>query len=312
MARISVLLPVYNVEPYVAEALASIQSQTFSDIEIVVVDDGSTDRTLRIVEQFASTDRRIKVVRRARNHGLSAALNFGLTFCRAPFIARMDGDDIALPTRLEKQLLFLEANPNIALVGCATTAIDQSGCLIPGLGISHKPITEEAVASTLLLAPPCSHIWLARREVYDNLSGYREIEVAEDYDFLLRAISSGFRITNLPESLMLIRTRSGNVSSRLEQRKAHYYIVKLYREHLEHGVDSFSKEGYARAVKSGKVEDGAFRLAMQCARKGFRSHNRALRYLLLALSALVSPWQARYYLIRFHLKMTLRMPGFSA
>jgi glycosyltransferase involved in cell wall biosynthesis len=101
MARISVLLPVYNVEPYVAEALASIQSQTFSDIEIVVVDDGSTDRTLRIVEQFASTDRRIKVVRRARNHGLSAALNFGLTFCRAPFIARMDGDDIALPTRLE-------------------------------------------------------------------------------------------------------------------------------------------------------------------------------------------------------------------
>ena len=312
MARISVLLPVYNVEPYVAEALASIQSQTFSDIEIVVVDDGSTDRTLRIVEQFASTDRRIKVVRRARNHGLSAALNFGLTFCRAPFIARMDGDDIALPTRLEKQLRFLEENPDIALVGCATTAIDQSGRLIPGLDISQKPITQEAVADTLLLAPPCSHIWLARREVYDTLSGYREIEVAEDYDFLLRAISAGFRLTNLPESLMLIRTRSGNVSSRLEQRKAHYYIIKLYRERLEHGVDSFSQESYARAVRFGKVEDGAFRLAMQCARKGLSSHSRALRYFLLTLSALVSPWQARYYLIRFHLKLTLRTPGSPA
>ncbi|MFY9855081.1 MAG: hypothetical protein WAK26_14515, partial [Terracidiphilus sp.] len=105
---------------------------------------------------------------------------------------------------------------------------------------------------------------------------------------------------------------SGNVSSRLEQRKAHYYIVKLYRERLEHGVDSFSKENYAQAVESGKVEDSAFRLAMQCARKGLRSHSRALRYLLLILSALLSPWQARYYLIRFHLRMALRTPGFSA
>jgi glycosyltransferase involved in cell wall biosynthesis len=312
VAKISVLLPVYNVEPYVAEALASIQSQTFSDIEIVVVDDGSTDGTLRIVEQLASADPRITVVRRPRNQGLSAALNFGLMYCHAPFIARMDGDDIALPTRLEKQLRFLEVNPDIALVGCATSAIDQEGCLIPGLGISRKPITDEAVARTMLLAPPCSHIWLARREVYDTLSGYREIEVAEDYDFLLRAISAGFRITNLPEPLMLIRTRSNNVSSRLEQRKAHYYIVKLHRERLEHGVDSFSREGYAQAVRSGKMENRAFQFATQWARKGLGSQSRALRYLLLALSALVSPWQARYYLIRFHLRMALRLPGLSA
>jgi glycosyltransferase involved in cell wall biosynthesis len=312
MAKISVLMNVFNVESYIAEALKSIQSQTFSDIEIVVADDGSKDRTRRIAERIASTDQRITVVGTSDNRGISGALNLGLTFCHAPYIAKMDGDDIALPTRLEKQLRLLEENPDIALVGCATTAIDQSGRLIPGLGISQKPITQEAVADTLLLAPPCSHIWLARREVYDTLSGYREIEVAEDYDFLLRAISSGFRITNLPESLMLIRTRSGNVSSRLEQRKAHYYIVKLYRERLERGVDSFSKEGYARAVRSGKVEDGAFRLAMQCARKGFRSHSRVLRYFLLMFSALVSPWQARYYLIRFHLKMALRTPGYSA
>jgi len=312
MAKISVLLPVYNVEPYVAEALTSIQSQTFSDIEIVVVDDGSTDGTSRIIEEIASADGRIKVVRSLRNQGLSAALNLGLTFCSSPLIARMDGDDIALPTRLKKQLWFLEENPDIALVGCATMAIDQSGRLIPGLGVSHKPTTREAIANTLLLAPPCSHIWLARREVYDTLSGYREIEVAEDYDFLLRAILAGFRITNLPEPLMLIRTRSGNISSRLEQRKAHYYIVKLYRERLEHGVDCFSKEGYARAVRSGKVESSAFRLATQCARKGFNLQNKVLRYFLLMFSALVSPWQARYYLTRFRLKMALRAPGFSA
>ena len=312
MARISVLMCVYNVEAYVAEALASIQSQTISDIEIVVVDDGSTDGTRAVVESIASADPGIKVVGTAKNQGIPHALNLGLGFCRAPFIARMDGDDIALPARLEKQLRFLEENPGIALVGCATTAIDQFGRPLPGLGISRKPVTQEAVSGTMLLAPPCSHIWLARREVYDTLSGYRDMPVAEDYDFLLRAITARYRVTNLPESLMLIRTRPGNVSSRLEQRKAHYYIVNLYRERLKHGRDSFSREGYERAVESGRVENDAFRLAMRCVQKGLRSRSRALRCLLLALSALVSPWQARYFLARFHLKLALRTQGFSS
>lgn len=238
MARVSVLMAVYNVEAYVAEALASIQSQTYTDIEMVIVDDGSTDGTLRIVEQIASADSRIKIVRAPRNLGLPLALNLGLAFCHAPFIARMDGDDIALPARLEKQLQFLEDNSDITLVGCATSAIDELGRPIPGLGVSLMPITQEAIARTLLLASPCYHIWLARREVYDTLSGYREISVAEDYDFLLRAITTGFCITNLPEPLMLIRTRSGNISTRLEQRKAHYYIANLYRERMRNGQDS--------------------------------------------------------------------------
>jgi len=312
MPRISVLMAVYNVEAYVAEALSSIQTQTFTDIEMVVVDDGSTDGTLRIVEQIASSDARIKIVRASRNLGLPLALNLGLTYCQAPFVARMDGDDIALPTRLEKQLRFLEKSPEIALVGCATSAIDELGQPIPGLGVSLKPITQEAIFRTLLLAPPCSHIWLARHEVYDKLSGYRQVSPAEDYDFLLRAINAGFRITNLPESLMLIRTRSGNNSSRLEQRKAHYYITNLYRECMRNGQDSFSREGYERAIKSGRVENGVFLLSMKCIRRGLLSQNRVLRYLLLALSVLVSPWQARYFLLRLRLKMALRTPGFQS
>jgi glycosyltransferase involved in cell wall biosynthesis len=309
LATISVLIPVYNVATYVAEAIASIQSQTISDIEMVIVDDGSTDGTLQIVEQIASADSRIKVVRTARNQGLPLALNLGLSHCRAPFIARMDGDDVALPARLEKQLQYLEKHPDIALVGCATTAIDERGQAIPGLGVSRKPVTQEEISNTVLLAPPCSHIWLARREVYDTLSGYRQILVAEDYDFLLRAIYCGFRVTNLPEPLMKIRTRTGNISSRLEQRKAHYYIANLYRERLAHGEDDFSREKYARAVKSGKMESRAFRLATKCVQRGLRSRSRTLRYCLLAVSALASPWQVRYFLLRFQLKMALRTQG---
>lgn len=306
MAAISVLMNVYNVEAYVAEALASMQSQTISDIEVIVADDGSTDRTRSIAEDIAATDSRIKIVGTPNNRGIAQALNMGLQFCGAPFIAKMDGDDIALPTRLEKQLRFLEANPGTALIGCATSAIDLSGTPIPGLGISEKPVTPAAVAETMLLATPCFHVWLARRSVYEALKGYRPVTLATDYDFLLRAATTGFQIGNLPEPLMRIRTRPGNVSSRLEQRKAHYYIAGLCRERMKTGTDSFSLEGYARAVNAGRVEDCAFRLAMRCVQKGLRSRNWLLRYLLPALSALVSPWQARYFFDRIRFRFALR------
>ena len=305
MTRISVLLPVYNVEPYVADALTSIQSQTFSDIEIVVVDDGSTDGTLRIVEQFASTDGRIKVVRSTRNQGLSAALNLGLTYCRAPFIARMDGDDIALPERLEKQLNFLEQTPGVALVGCASIQIDQSGRPIPGLRIARKP-EEKDIAQTILLNTPCLHIWLARHEVYDKLNVYRDMSFSEDYDFLLRAWTAGFRLSNLPEALMHIRTRPDNMSACVEQRKAHYYIRNLYRERVKCGHDSFSKEAFDRRVKPGKLENLFFRLALKCAQRGVLVRHSLRPFIFLPLSAVLSPWQARYFFDSIRLKLAWR------
>lgn len=305
MAGISVLMPVYNVELYVAEALASIQSQTFSDIEIVVVDDGSTDGTLRIVEEHASTDGRIKVVRIPRNQGLSAALNLGLKFCSAPLIARMDGDDIAMPERLRKQFISLEQNPSVALVGCATIQIDESGCAIPGLRIARKP-AEKDIARTILLNTPCLHIWLARREVYEMLNGYRDMSFSEDYDFLLRAWTAGFRLDNLPEALMQIRTRPDNMSACLEQRKAHYYIRNLFRERIKRGRDSFSKEAFDRRIKPGELENFFFRLAFSCAQRGLLVRHSIRPFLFLPLSALLSRWQARYFLDSIRLKLAWR------
>jgi glycosyltransferase involved in cell wall biosynthesis len=312
MARISVLLPVYNVEAFVAEALVSIQSQTFADIEIVVVDDGSTDNTLQIVEQIASSDPRIRIVRTPRNLGLCAALNFGLPFCRSPFIARMDGDDIALPTRLQKQFEFLEQNPDIALVGCATIAIDEAGVRIPKLSASRKPENQDEVARTMLLASPCSHIWLARREVYDVLGGYRPFECAEDYDFILRAITAGFRVSNLPEALMLIRKHSQNLSSRLEQQKSHYYVAHLCRERMKGHPDTFSEDQYKRILSWGPIEHSAYLLAVTFVRMGLQTRYRILRGLLFMLSAFVSPWQARYFLTRFRLKRALHRREFTS
>ena len=120
----------------------------------------------------------------------------------------------------------------------------------------------------MFLASPCRHVWLARREVYSHLCGYRDMRYTEDYDFLLRAIGSGYRVSNLAEPLMLIRTHADNKSLSIQSRKAHYYIARLYRERVKYGDDSFSQESYAKAVQAGKVEKIAFRLAMTCLKKG--------------------------------------------
>jgi hypothetical protein len=306
MAKIDVLLPVYNVQHYVADALTSIQSQTFTDIHIIIIDDCSTDNTLHIVEQIASADPRIRVVRTPHNEGTAEALNYGIQFCRAPFIAHMDGDDIALPTRLEKQLQFLEENPDIALVGCATKAIDRSGKPVPGLGVSRKPSTDEEVKKTMLLASPCSHLWLAKAEVYSRLSGYRDMRYTEDYDFLLRAIASGYRVSNLAEPLMLIRTHTTNKSLSIQSRKAHHYIVRLYRERLEYGSDTFSQKAYSKAVRTGRTEDIAFHLAVKCLNRGTHSQGRIKRALFTALSAVLSPLQARYIIDRIRFRIAMR------
>lgn len=293
----------YNVEAYVAEALASIQSQTYSDLEIVVVDDASTDGTLKIVEQIASADSRVKVVKSARNQGIQRALNFGLEFCTSPYIARMDGDDIALPAKLEKQLVFLKENPCIALVGCASKAIDSDGHTYMGIGDLRYPISQRAIAKSMLLANPVGHFWVARREIYDALSGYRELRYAEDLDFLLRAVSAGYLLGNLPDALMLKRTRPGQESECLEQKKGHRYITGLYLERMKYGKDSFSMSSYRKAIKVGRLENACYCQAQKYQEKKSRSQSKLCRLFYMSLSALISPWQARYYIERARLKM---------
>jgi len=201
---------------------------------------------------------------------------------------------------------FLEENPDVSLVGCATVAIDERGHPIRELGISQKPATEEEVSKTILLAAPCLHIWMTWSEVYRKLSGYRGLLFAEDYDFLLRAFSAGYRISNIAEPLMKIRTRSGNMSSRIEQRKAHYYILRLYRERLKYGHDSFNQTDFAQVVKAGRVENCLFQAAIWCVKKGLRSSSRIVCGLFTIASALLSPWQARYFLGRLRYKLAIR------
>lgn len=307
MAQISVLVTAYNVEAFIEEAVCSLLSQTLRDIEIVVVDDGSTDRTPQILKGLAQRDPRLRIVSTGKNTGIPSALNFGLSFCRSPYIARLDGDDVAVPDRLEKQLDYLERNPAVALVGSATITITEDGRKV---SVSRVPVTEEEIQQTLLLASPCYQVWLARREVYDTLSGYRHFPVVSDYDFLLRAVTAGFRLANLAEPLTRVRKRAGNTAdvAALKIRKAHVYVVRLHRERLRTGrdSDSFTSETCALELAVGPIERVLHGYALKASAKAFDTNSRVLRTLCMGFSALVSPWQALYLADRIRLRLALR------
>ncbi|HXE55221.1 MAG TPA: glycosyltransferase family A protein, partial [Tepidisphaeraceae bacterium] len=123
LPQISVLMPVYNVERFVASAIDSILSQTFGDFELIITDDGSKDATPAIVQTYAARDSRVRLSQQP-NAGITITLNRQIALARGPFLARMDGDDISLPTRFEKQLRFLQEHADHVLVGCQCLLID--------------------------------------------------------------------------------------------------------------------------------------------------------------------------------------------
>ena len=124
--QISVILPAYNAEKYIETAVTSILLQTFHDYELIVIDDGSTDRTYEIVTSLSDNDKRIRFVSR-ENRGLVSSLNEGLKLAKAPLIARMDADDIALPERFSEQVNYLNNHSDIVCVGTAQIIIDEDG-----------------------------------------------------------------------------------------------------------------------------------------------------------------------------------------
>ncbi|MCY3864790.1 MAG: glycosyltransferase family 2 protein, partial [Chloroflexi bacterium] len=124
MPLVSVVMPVYNREIFVAEAIESILEQTFSDFEFVIVDDGSQDRSPEIIRQYERRDDRIRFLAFKQNKGKAAAKNFGIEAAQGQYIAGMDSDDVSLPQRLEKQVEFLRANPDIGVVGTRARLTD--------------------------------------------------------------------------------------------------------------------------------------------------------------------------------------------
>jgi len=256
---ISVLIPTYNVEAFVSEAINSILNQTYRNLEIIIVDDGSTDNTYEILEDLAKLDSRIKLFKNEYNQRIVNTLNFAFKKSSGQFIARMDGDDISLPNRIETQFLYLQQKKNVSLVGLNIIMIDEDGNEI------HKEnyLTNfDNIKKAIQFASPVNHVWLAKREVYEKVGAYR-IPTAEDYDFIWRAIDLGYVVNNAPDFLYLQRIRGGNTatSSGLIQRKSIEFVKKMHQERLLNFSDSFSVDKLNDYLKVNVFEDYMFKLS---------------------------------------------------
>jgi glycosyltransferase involved in cell wall biosynthesis len=214
---VSVLMPVYNAEPYLAQALESVLAQTFTDFEFLIVDDGSTDRSRETLARHARRDPRIQLISRP-NTGYTVALNELLALARGDLVARMDADDVALPHRFARQVAYLREHADVVCVGTAVQFIDESGQPLreghPGM--DHDAIQQRALAGDCVLNHPSV---MMRRSAVLAVGGYRpEFEPAEDLDLWLRLGEKG-RLVNLPEILMQYRQHPRSFSEQYQPRQ---------------------------------------------------------------------------------------------
>jgi glycosyltransferase involved in cell wall biosynthesis len=216
---ISVVIPAYNAAPWLSAALDSISAQTFTNLEIIVIDDGSTDDTPRILRRHAASDSRLRVISRP-NTGIVGALNDGLAAARVDFIARMDADDLAAPDRLSRQIACLAPNPDCVALGSAVWFIDPRDAV---LDYYAPPLDHASIEEQLLLGNGGALIHpalLLRRAAVLQIGGYRPAyDRAEDLDLCLRLARVG-RLANIPAPLLRYRLHpaSTNFTHRAQQR----------------------------------------------------------------------------------------------
>jgi glycosyltransferase involved in cell wall biosynthesis len=205
----TVLLPVHNAERSLQAAINSIFKQSFGDIELLVMDDGSSDGTLRVLN--GCRDRRLRVVRKSENQGLIAALNEGIQLARSPYIARMDADDIAHPRRLELQLACFDAHPDVGI--CGTWFRVRGGWRRT---VVRTPVSHEAISARLFFRSPFAHPTVMFRRSFLEESGLRydpQAVDAEDFDLWTRA-RERTRFANVPRVLLDYHVHEGQTSAR--------------------------------------------------------------------------------------------------
>jgi glycosyltransferase involved in cell wall biosynthesis len=211
--RVSIIMPVRNGETYLREALDSMLAQTFADFELIVLDDGSTDATPRIVEEYSDRDPRVVLERRPAR-GLTSALNELVLLARGDVLVRMDHDDVALPDRIERQVAQLDADSGLAVVGGACIFVDSGG---RETGIARYPVGDRAIRRALRRINCIVHSAAAMRaDSVRRVGGYR-FDQAEDYDLWLR-LAERHRMANLSEPVIRYRRHPAQFSiDRLER-----------------------------------------------------------------------------------------------
>lgn len=202
--RVSIIMGIYNCAATLPEALDSLLAQTFSGWKVIMCDDGSKDDTYEVARTYSEQyPEKFILIKNDRNMGLNCTLNHCLEYADTEYIARMDGDDISLPTRLEKEVAFLDAHPEYAIVSCPMIYFDDQGDFMTGRDQGEPSLTLYA-SSTPFCHAPC----MVRREAFQAVNGYTVAENrlrVEDRDLWLRMRIAGYRGYNLSEPLYKMR-----------------------------------------------------------------------------------------------------------
>ena len=225
---------IYNCAPYLQEALDSLYTQTFQDFEIILCDDGSKDLTYQIAYENQQKHSNVILLKNPQNLGLNQTLNNCLAVAQGEYIARMDGDDISMPTRFEREVHFLDEHPEYAIVSTPMVYFDENGIFGKGSLKEGEPSLNIFNSGSPFCHAPC----MVRREAYEKVGGYtinKRLIRVEDYNLWTKMYAMGYKGYNIPEHLYAMRDdrnayRRRSARARLNGIYAHY--IALRKLHL--------------------------------------------------------------------------------
>ena len=284
---VSVLMPVYNAEAYVAEAIDSILRQSFTDFEFLIVNDGSSDGSLAILERYAAQDARIRLISRA-NTGYVAALNEMVQLARGEFLARMDADDVAMSDRFKLQVMRLRQEPDLVCLGGAHGMIDEKGRWLTCLAMpeENEEIQNLALKGHTPINHPCA---MMRRSAVLQVGAYdTHLNPCEDLDLWLRLGEVG-KLANLKEMVLKYRLHPNSVSEKqgeLQNQKAREACQRAWQRRKMNGTFEASE-----LWRPGRDRPSRHRFMLRYGWWAFNSGQRQTALLYGYRAIQVLPWQ---------------------
>lgn len=243
MVETSVIMATYKEEiRFLKQSIESILNQTYKDFEyIIILDNPENQEHIQLIKEYEKNDQRIRFYINEKNLGLTNTLNRALSLANGKYICRMDADDISISHRIEIQKKYLEEN-NYDLIGGISKMIDENENEI--YSIKKVPADFKKIKKCIRYNQVISHpTWFGKKEVFDQLDGYRNIPLCEDYDFTLRAILKGYKISNVNVNVLNYRMTTNSISrtSLFEQYLFAKYITKQYSQNKIANIDDAKK-----------------------------------------------------------------------
>ncbi|MFN5562715.1 MAG: glycosyltransferase family 2 protein [Pseudanabaena sp.] len=292
MPRVSVIMPVYNVEKYIAETISSVLAQTFTDFELLIIDDESKDRSIEICESF--TDQRVKIIHQ-KNRGLAGARNTGIRHAQGEYLAFLDSDDVWLPSKIQMHVLHLDSNPLVGVSFCSSEFIDDDS---NPLGNFQIPQTKNITPELVLCRNPISNgsVPVIRKSVFTdieftaNFYGTDEkfyfddrFRQSEDIECWIRiALTTKWQIEGIPDALTLYRVNSGGLSANMmKQLDSWEKVIAKTREYAPKFIakwESLARAYQLRYLSRRAVRNKDGKAAVQLVNRALASNWKILIY----------------------------------